>query len=65
MPCFNGENNLAITIDSFLSQTYPFIEIFIANDGSTDKSLDVIKKYAESHKNIHYLDLPRGNASKN
>ena len=48
---YNGEYFLEETIKSVLSQTYPYIEYIIIDGGSTDKSINIIKKY---EKNISY-----------
>lgn len=46
IPSFNGEEYLALTIESCLCQTYANIEVIIVDDGSTDRSVDIAKKYA-------------------
>lgn len=43
IPCFNNENTILETIDSVMNQTYSNIEIIVVNDGSTDKSLELLK----------------------
>jgi glycosyltransferase involved in cell wall biosynthesis len=45
MPVFNGEKYLAEAIDSVLNQIYPAIELIIVDDGSTDGTGNVIRKY--------------------
>lgn len=45
MPVYNAEKYLAEAIQSILDQTYTHFEFIIINDGSTDNSLNIIKKY--------------------
>ncbi|NJN58620.1 MAG: glycosyltransferase [Leptolyngbyaceae cyanobacterium SL_5_9] len=45
IPCFNAEKWIAEAIDSCLNQTYSAIEVVVIDDGSTDSSLDMIKRY--------------------
>lgn len=44
VPVYNKENSVSNTIMCVLSQTFTDYELIIINDGSTDNSLDVIKK---------------------
>ncbi|PID99170.1 glycosyl transferase family 2 [Candidatus Saccharibacteria bacterium] len=44
-PCYNGERFISKLLDSVLSQTYPHIEMYVVDDGSTDQSAEIIKSY--------------------
>ena len=44
-PCYNGEKYIRRLLDSILDQTYPRIEMFVIDDGSTDNSANIIKSY--------------------
>lgn len=45
--CFNAENEIEKTIQSVLNQSYKNIEYIIIDGGSTDGTVDIIKKYAD------------------
>jgi len=42
---YNYDRFLQEAIDSALNQTYPFIEVMVVDDGSTDNSRDIISSY--------------------
>ena len=42
---FNAENYLEKTIQSIIEHNYPYIEFIVLDGGSTDSTLDIIKKY--------------------
>lgn len=46
-PCFNAEHTLARTLDSVLAQTFADYEWIVVNDGSTDRSREVLEGYAQ------------------
>lgn len=56
IPIFNVEKYLQQCLDSVVNQTLKDIEIICLNDGSTDSSLDIIKKYAKTDKRIVIVD---------
>ena len=43
VPVYNVEAYLPQCLDSLIGQTYKDIEIICVNDGSTDRSLDILK----------------------
>ncbi len=47
MPLYNKEKEVSRAICSVLSQTYRNFELIIVNDGSTDKSLDIVESFQD------------------
>lgn len=47
IPCYNAEQWIEQAIDSALNQTYDNFEVIVIDDGSTDRSLEIIKSYGE------------------
>lgn len=56
VPVYNSEKYLKSCIESILNQTYKSIEIILVNDGSIDKSLDIIKEYESRDKRVICID---------
>lgn len=54
IPVYNAENCIADTIMSVKSQTYTDWEIILVDDGSTDKSMEVMKQYECENIRIFY-----------
>lgn len=52
MPIYNSEKYLDMSINSVLNQTYDNWELLLINDGSTDSSEMICKKYAMGDKRI-------------
>ena len=52
--CYNSEKYICETIDSVIDQTYNNWEIIIINDGSTDKTEDLIFTYKQNNIPITY-----------
>ncbi|KAF3983690.1 MAG: glycosyltransferase [Methylococcales symbiont of Hymedesmia sp. n. MRB-2018] len=52
MPVYNAEKYLDEAIQSILNQTFTDFEFIIINDGSSDNSLNIIKKYQQQDSRI-------------
>ena len=56
----NGEAFIAEAIDSVLAQSFHSFELILVDDGSTDASSAVARRYAEAHPDrVRYLDHPQ------
>lgn len=64
IPTFNVAVYLEECMESVVRQTLEDIEIICVNDGSTDNSLDILKKYAENDSRIIIIDKPNGGYGK-
>jgi glycosyltransferase involved in cell wall biosynthesis len=47
IPVFNGERHLRACISSILDQTYSNIEVVVADQASTDRSLEIIESFGD------------------
>lgn len=56
MAVFNGERHLRQAIDSVLSQTHRDFEFLIVDDGSTDRSREVIASYQDPRVHLVVMD---------
>ncbi|MBU1863435.1 MAG: glycosyltransferase [Candidatus Omnitrophica bacterium] len=45
IPCFNVENYIGQCLESVLNQSYQIDEIMVIDDGSTDKTVDIVSHY--------------------
>lgn len=55
LPIYNVASYLDETFKSLLNQTLKEIEIIAVNDGSTDQSEEIIKKYMQQNPRINYF----------
>ena len=55
IPVYNAEKYLQECLDSAINQTLENIEIIIVNDGSTDNSLTICKRYSQKDSRIKLI----------
>ncbi len=61
VPVWNTAKYLPKCLDSIINQSLKDIEIIVVNDGSSDNSVEVIKKYVKKYKDrIIFLDKENG-----
>lgn len=61
IPCLNEEKSIRKCVESCLNQTRKADEIIVVNDGSTDKSLAILKTFSDQ---IKIINLPIRSGSK-
>ena len=55
MPAYNAEKYIGESIESVVAQTYANWELLIVDDGSTDKTADIIRQYTAQDSRVKYL----------
>lgn len=55
---YNGEKYLSEQIDSILNQSYSNWVLYIHDDGSVDKTSNIIESYCKISQNIHFVQDP-------
>lgn len=63
IPIFNCQEYLARCLDSIINQTYEDLEIILINDGSTDKSFEICKEYADRDKRVVVKSIENSGSS--
>ena len=56
MSVYNGERYLDECMQSILQQSFTNFEFIVINDGSTDKSLDILKQYQQSDDRVYIIN---------
>lgn len=64
IPVYNGERYIAETIASVIAQTEPSWEIIAVNDGSKDKSLEILVAEAAKDPRVRVLSVKNGGVSR-
>jgi len=57
IPCWNAERWVSRAIQSVIDQAYPNLEIIVIDDGSTDRTFEVIQSFGDR---ILYETIPNG-----
>ena len=60
VPVYNREKTISTVIDSVISQSHTDFELFLIDDGSTDSTAEICKKYAIQDERIIYVHKENG-----
>lgn len=63
VPVYNVEKYVVKCLKSLISQTYDNVQIIIVNDGSSDRSLEIVEKYKNIDNRIEVYDKKNGGLS--
>lgn len=63
IPVYNTRRYLAEALDSAIAQTHTDLEIIVVDDGSTDGSADIVRRYADRDSRIRVITQPNAGQS--
>lgn len=58
IPAYNAEAFISYTLDSILAQTYIKIEVLVVDDGSQDRTAEIVKAFAQKDERVILLQQP-------
>ncbi len=66
IPAHNEEKVIGKTIESMMKLVYPKdkLQILVINDGSTDKTKEIIQSYSQLDSRVELFDIPEGEGGK-
>lgn len=59
VPAFNEASVIPDAISSALAQTVRCLEVIVVDDGSTDGTVDVVRRFAEADTRVRLVEMPR------
>ena len=63
IPIYNRESTLQKCVDSVLAQTYDNTEVILVNDGSTDNSEEICRRYEQTDSRVSVINKENGGLS--
>lgn len=63
IPVFNSQNYISRCIESILNQKIRMIELILVDDGSTDRSVNIIRKYAKQDTRVRLIQQTHSGVS--
>ncbi len=66
IPAYNEEKVIGKTIEAMMKLVYPKdkLQILVINDGSTDKTKEIIQSYSKQDSRVELFDIPKGEGGK-
>lgn len=55
IPAYNAQDFIGATLQSVLMQTYKMIEVLVVDDGSTDRTVEIVQEFAKDDRRIILL----------
>ena len=63
LPVYNGERYLAASLDALLAQTFTDFQLIISDNGSTDRTGEIARRYAAIDPRVRYVHHPQNRGS--
>ena len=60
MPAHNMERYVERALRSAIDQTYPNLDVLVVNDGSTDRTAEIVERFARSHSRVRMVTSANG-----
>ena len=60
MPAYNAENFIEASVRCVLNQSFSDIELIVVNDGSTDRTAEILDSLCGNDSRLHVLTVPNG-----
>jgi glycosyltransferase involved in cell wall biosynthesis len=55
IPAYNAEAFIDQTLDALLAQIYPHFEAIVVDDGSTDRTIEIVNQYIQQDSRIRLI----------
>lgn len=63
IPVYNVEDYIEECLESVMNQSYPVHEVIVINDGSTDKSPQILDRWADKYKQIKVIHMEKNSGA--